>query len=169
LITIRNYDIYQSAINTAINKQTTNSEQTSNNQSTTNKNEKNDKNDKKYIYEQKSAFFDSFWCAYPKKNNKIRAQEVFNKLNITDELLQTMLSAINKQKLTEEWQKENGRFIPYPETWLKYRRWEDEIQITTCQKDVSFDVSLAEKMARENRIDFGTKKNRRRRHSEINT
>ncbi len=169
LITIRNYDIYQGAINTVINKQTTNSEQTSNNQSTTNKNEKNDKNDKKYIYEQKNAFFDSFWCAYPKKKNKIRAQEVFNRLNVTDDLLQKIITAINNQKLTEEWQKESGRFIPYPETWLKYRRWEDEIQITTCRKEVSFDVELAERQARENRIDFGTKKNRRKRHSEITT
>ncbi len=169
LITIRNYEVYQSVINTQTNNQATISQQPSNNQATTNKNDKNDKNDKKYIYEQKNAFFDSFWCAYPKKKNKLRAQEVFYRLNVTDDLLQKIITAINKQKLTEEWQKENGRFIPYPDTWLKYRRWEDETKVTTYQKEVSFDIELAERQAKENRIDFATKKNRRKRSCEIST
>lgn len=162
LITIRNYEVYQSVVNTPINNQATNNQQSSNNQSTTNNNEKNKKNDKNYIYAQSDTAFDAFWNAYPKKKDKRRARDVFNRLNITDDLLKVLITAIDNQKQSAEWQKNNGQFIPYPATWLNGHRWEDEIQITTCQKEVSFDVGRAEKQAGENRKDFGTKKNKRR-------
>ena len=163
LITIRNYDTFQGVNNTQIDSQTTVKQQSVNSQSTTNKNEKNKKNEKKYIYAQKNEFFDAFWCAYPKKKNKIRAREVFESLTITDELINHILTAINNQKQTEEWQKEGGRYIPYPDRWLKYHRWEDDIKISACQKEVSFNVELAEKRAKESRVDFGSMKNKRRR------
>lgn len=178
LITITNYDLYQGIANSLIDSRATDEQQANDSRATdehTNnkKNIKKVKKDKKYIYEQKNAFFDSFWCSYPKKKNKIRAFEVFNNLNVTEELLQVILIAIEKQKLTEEWRKENGRFIPYPETWLKYHRWEDEISnqpkaigfggVMFGREDVSFDVELAERQAKERLIDFGSKKNPRRR------
>ncbi len=163
LITIRNYEVYQSIINTQINNQATVSQQSSNNQLTTNNNEKNDKNDKKYIYAQNDSAFEAFWNAYPKKKDKVRARTAFDKLNITDELLQKFLTAICEQKKSEDWQKENGRFIPYPATWLNGHRWEDENKVTTYQKEVSFDVERAEQQAKDNRKDFGSMKNKRRR------
>lgn len=162
LITIRNYEVYQSIINTQINSQATISQQSSNNQSTTNNNEKNDKNDKKYIYAQNDSAFDAFWNAYPKKKDKVRARATFDKLNITDELLKKILTAIDEQKKSEDWQKENGRFIPYPATWLNGHRWEDEINVTPYQKEVSFDVERAEQQAKDNRKRFGSMKNTRR-------
>ena len=39
-----------------------------------------------------------------------------------------MLDAIKCAKKTEEWQKEKGKYIPYPATWLNARGWEDEIE-----------------------------------------
>jgi hypothetical protein len=30
-------------------------------------------------------------------------------------------------KTSEDWLKENGKYIPYPATWLKGCRWEDEV------------------------------------------
>ena len=37
-----------------------------------------------------------------------------------------MLQAIDRQKQTTAWRKNNGQFIPHPATWLNNRQWEDE-------------------------------------------
>ena len=38
----------------------------------------------------------------------------------------TILKAIEVAKQSEQWQKENGKFIPFPATWLDSERWLDE-------------------------------------------
>ena len=38
-----------------------------------------------------------------------------------------MTAAIAKQKLSDQWTKEGGQFIPHPATWLNGKRWEDEL------------------------------------------
>jgi len=35
---------------------------------------------------------------------------------------------VNAQKATEQWRKDNGQFIPHPQTWLNQRRWEDDVE-----------------------------------------
>lgn len=73
------------------------------------------------------ARFESFWSAYPRHTNKDAARKAFAKVNPSDELMQTMLSAIEKQKKSEQWNSDGGRFIPHPATWLNGKRWEDEL------------------------------------------
>jgi len=43
-------------------------------------------------------------------------------------LMETIMSALRKQKNTEQWLKDNGKFIPHPTTWLNQARWEDEVE-----------------------------------------
>lgn len=38
-----------------------------------------------------------------------------------------MLSTLEKQKKSEQWQSDGGKFIPYAATWLNGQRWEDEV------------------------------------------
>ena len=71
--------------------------------------------------------FEQFWAAYPRKTGKQNAKKEFDKLKPDDGLFQTMLSAIEKQKQSQQWQENNGQYIPYPERWIKNRRWEDEL------------------------------------------
>ncbi|HZP33038.1 MAG TPA: hypothetical protein VFB23_06695, partial [Candidatus Acidoferrales bacterium] len=40
---------------------------------------------------------------------------------------------VERFKLTEQWQKEGGKYIPYPSRFLNGRRWEDEILTSTAQ------------------------------------
>ena len=70
--------------------------------------------------------FARFWDTYPNKKGKEQARQIFQSLPVTDELLDKMLSAIEKQKRSPQWTQEKGRFIPFPETWLKRGQWEDE-------------------------------------------
>ena len=70
--------------------------------------------------------FDRFWKLYPVKKAKQSALKAWKKINPDDTLLQTILSAVEAQKKWDSWTKENGKYIPYPATWLNQGRWEDE-------------------------------------------
>lgn len=37
-----------------------------------------------------------------------------------------MLTSIRQSAGSSDWQKDGGKYIPYPSTWLNGRRWEDE-------------------------------------------
>jgi hypothetical protein len=71
--------------------------------------------------------FDTFWKEYPRKVSKQQAVKAWRSINPDHTLLTTMLQALEKQKRSEQWQKDNGKFIPHPATWLNGKRWEDEL------------------------------------------
>lgn len=92
--------------------------------------EKEIKTEKEKEKEGKSEFadreesgFDTFWQLYPRKEGKQRAKEFYKKCHVG---LPVLLDALGKQAASEPWKRENGRYIPLPETWLKQQRWEDE-------------------------------------------
>lgn len=70
--------------------------------------------------------FDRFWALYPNKTGKKKARESWEKIKPSEELTETILSAVAKQKLWDKWQRDGGRYIPNPATWLNQGRWEDE-------------------------------------------
>jgi primosomal protein N' len=70
--------------------------------------------------------FEKFWTSYPKKKAKEKALQAFMKLQIKNGLLEKILKAIDRQKHSEQWKKDNGQFIPFPATWLNGKRWEDQ-------------------------------------------
>lgn len=74
--------------------------------------------------------FASFWEVYPKKKDKPKAMNAWKRLKVDESLLQTILSAVERDKQSNSWQKENGQYIPYPASWLNGRRWEDEEAVT---------------------------------------
>jgi len=69
--------------------------------------------------------FSRFWSAYPKKKAKDAAMKAFAKRKPSEALLANMLLAIEAQKRTDDWKRENGRYIPHPATWLNGGCWED--------------------------------------------
>lgn len=69
--------------------------------------------------------FELFWQAYPKKKSKGEAYKAFKKIKNVN--VQTMINAVEEQKNTSQWKKDDGQFIPYPATWLNQQRWEDEV------------------------------------------
>lgn len=68
-------------------------------------------------------YFAIFWNHYPNKVGKPAAQKAWKKIK-WDELT-AIRDGLNRWKETEQWQKENGKYIPYPATFLNQRRWED--------------------------------------------
>ena len=70
-------------------------------------------------------YFSDFWAEYPKKDKKIPAQKIFSRLKMNDELMEKIMSSLFRFIESEQWTKENGKYIPLPTTWLNERRWED--------------------------------------------
>lgn len=70
--------------------------------------------------------FDVFWKAYPRKEGKPKAQKTFGKLKVTPELLQDIMSELNRQAKAKDWKHINTKFIPLAQTWLNRRDWEEE-------------------------------------------
>jgi hypothetical protein len=116
IITILNWGEYQQS-----DQQMTNRCPTDDQQMTTNKNVKNVKN-------KTFEAFASFWKLYPKKKNKGQAEKAWNKIKIENGMLETIISAVERAKKTNDWLKNNGQYIPYPASWLNAKGWEDEYE-----------------------------------------
>ena len=71
--------------------------------------------------------FEILWQAYPKKRDKQNSLKAFIKINPQNGTFEKMIEAIELQKQSDDWQKENGKYVPMPTTWLNGHRWEDEI------------------------------------------
>ena len=73
--------------------------------------------------------FGVFWKAYPRKVGKPTAQKAWGKINPTQRLLDNMLTALEKQKKSLQWTKDEGQFIPHPATWLNREGWNDSAEV----------------------------------------
>ena len=76
----------------------------------------------------KNSDFDRFWNAYPRPIRIADAQAAFAEVDVPVEIL---LEAIEQQRRSEDWTKDNGKWIPSPAKWLKGRRWRDRLQVIT--------------------------------------
>ena len=79
--------------------------------------------------DKRRKMFEKFWDSYPKKRDKARAMKAFFKVKNLSGTFSAMMQALEQQKVSADWKKEGGRFIPYPTTWVSGERWEDELPI----------------------------------------
>jgi len=73
--------------------------------------------------------FDAFWKAYPKKVAKADARKAWVQTKDVRPDITTLINAITANCKTESWMKNGGTFIPYPATWLRGERWDDELEV----------------------------------------
>lgn len=69
--------------------------------------------------------FDLFWSLYPKKKKKKQSKEKWNKLSPSKQ--EKAIKDIPLRIKSDDWKKDNGKFIPDCTTYLNGERWEDEI------------------------------------------
>jgi len=69
--------------------------------------------------------FDEFWGCVVRKVARRDAEKAWGRLT-SDERV-AALNGMRKAAQSEQWQRDGGKFVPYPATWLNGRRWEDDI------------------------------------------
>ena len=80
--------------------------------------------------------FGSFWKIYPRKVGKGAAEKAWEKQNPN---LDVVVASIEAQITSEQWQKDNGQYIPNPATWLNQKRWEDELSSVKQSQYAQYD------------------------------
>ena len=84
-----------------------------------------------------SPDFEKFWNAYPKSRRvkKQAAIKAFDKARPVwkndGKSIDDIVSALEKQKKSEAWTKDNGAYIPHPTSWLNQGRWDDIVEQTS--------------------------------------
>lgn len=100
------------------------------------------------------ADFKEFWAVYPNKVDKNKACELWEKLAPDEALKKQMIAAVKQQAKSDMWTKNGGQFVPYPSTWLRRRRWEDEPTTPTVTESGdgvhSYDVDKILKYSKKN-------------------
>lgn len=97
------------------------------------------------------VLFDQFWKEYPRKTAKPVAKKgfikkVFPKGQYLKEVFEKIMTDIPaRKKHDEQWQKDNGAYIPHPATYLNQERYNDEWILTEENNDVT--IPKAERMA----------------------
>lgn len=96
--------------------------------------------------------FAAFWCEYPKKVGKQDAKKAWDKLAPSPELAREIISHVQTRRQSDEqWNRDNGRAIPHPATFLNGKRWEDVYLV----REQSFAERLAASRSSPRRSDFG--------------
>lgn len=75
--------------------------------------------------------FETWWRAYPKKLAKGDARKAWKQTARMRPPLEALLEALKNAQRAEQWMRDGGQYIPYPATWLRGERWEDEYEVST--------------------------------------
>lgn len=99
----------------------------------------------------RGADFEEFWKHYPRNEGKQKAREAFRKVDVD---VQVLIAAVEQQKLSDQWTKNNGQFIPHASTWLNGKRWEDQLTMRydAIPKGASGELGAAELEAIQNML-----------------
>lgn len=68
--------------------------------------------------------FDDVWKAYPKRVARKAAERAWTKIATEDR--PTILANVTARATSEEWLRENGRYVPHLATYLNGQRWKDQ-------------------------------------------
>lgn len=69
--------------------------------------------------------FAEFWTAYPKKKSRANAEDAWAKRGCA-KLLAAILAKVTEGRISSDWTRDGGKWIPYPASWLNAKGWEDD-------------------------------------------
>jgi len=81
-----------------------------------------------------SESFLKFWDSYPhsRRTGKPQCLKVWKTKGL-DSMIETILTALENHKASNDWQKEGGQYIPGSAVWLNQERWEQKMDVVTPQ------------------------------------
>lgn len=101
----------------------------------------NDTTENVEVVSEIDRLFNEFWSEYPKKINKKGCYTSFKRIKNLKNEMPLIMSALSKLKKTQQWTKDNGQFIPNPQTFINQERWKDEHIETREEQLQSLDMS----------------------------
>jgi hypothetical protein len=102
--------------------------------------------------------FDEFYNAYPRRQAKQDAEKAWRKLDPSDQLRARMMTDIRQRYVGTEL-----RFVPFPASYLRGARWNDEIIVNEPKPETPIDISkrLIREAEGENDAEGGSSENGR--------
>jgi len=79
--------------------------------------------------------FEEFWKLYPKKVAKGDARKAWNQTSKIRPSIAELIKKLYAARASKQWLKDDGDFIPYPATWLRQERWDDEYEVDLSRMD----------------------------------
>ena len=70
--------------------------------------------------------FEELWAIYPNHANRLKAERRYRRMAPSAVLQQTMRTAIEAQRLSKRWTKDEGHYVLDFANWLRNERWRDE-------------------------------------------
>ena len=83
--------------------------------------------------------FELFWAAYPqcfRKANKKGCKAKFLKINNLEEIFPDIISSLEMQKRSKQWNEQDGQYIPAPLTWINQERWTVKDERTEIEQKI---------------------------------
>ncbi len=71
--------------------------------------------------------FDDFWGVWPYKVARADALKAWKALKPSAETREKIFADVSARKSSAKWLEAGGKFIPHPASYLRGRRWEDEV------------------------------------------
>lgn len=96
--------------------------------------------EEQHILTYEEQAFNIFWAAYPKKVNKKGAFTSFKRIKHLKDEMPLIMEALQRFKASKDWQKDNGQFIPHPQTFINQERWKDQQEQTREQQLNNIDM-----------------------------
>jgi hypothetical protein len=100
------------------------------------KDKKKDKHTLSYqsaLADEREREWEKVWSAFPKKIDALKAKAVYMQTDVSP---QRLIDSLADWSQTDEWTRDNGRWIPLPTKWLERGGWnETPTQIASKQKE----------------------------------
>lgn len=74
--------------------------------------------------------FPEFWTEYPRKEGRTKALESWGKRGLDTDLglRERVMAALARHRISQQWIKDNGQFVPHASTWLNQERYLDDVR-----------------------------------------
>lgn len=89
------------------------------------------------ILSDEEVMFNQFWAIYPKKVDKKGSFRAFKNIPKLKETFPGILQALEIQKQSPQWTKDNGQYIPNPTTYIHQERWLSVNEREETQKKIN--------------------------------
>lgn len=81
--------------------------------------------------------FEKFWAVYPRRVAKAEARKAWKQTEKLRPPIEAVLKAVYAARASRDWQKDDGQYIPYPSSWLRGERWDDQHEVNLADLNSS--------------------------------